>query len=283
MYRKQDIGSLIFYYLGYSRINNLILRCLCKPVTRILAFHDVLSKDLKNFETNLFFLKCKTNVTSLDNYFGNRLVTDKINVVITFDDGYKSWVTNVLPILKKLELPATFFISSGFVGLTKEEETEFKRRKLFRKLPPREISGGLSLSDFHKLTDAGYAIGGHTVNHVDLTEALDIGRLKHEIAEDKRWLEHMTGRNISYFSYPTGAFRNPQINLVELLREADYKAAVTTVAGFNTEHTNPFLLRRDIIYTAMPINIFKAHVLGESDAIKYIKKYIFIGGGRSAD
>jgi peptidoglycan/xylan/chitin deacetylase (PgdA/CDA1 family) len=58
---------------------------------------------------------------SLDDFFSGRLSAEKINVVITFDDGYKSWVTNVLPALKELELPATFFVSSGFVGLTKED------------------------------------------------------------------------------------------------------------------------------------------------------------------
>lgn len=275
MIRKQDIGVLIFYYLGYSRINNLILRCFRKPVTRILAFHDVLSKDLTNFETNLFFLKYKTNVISLDDFFTGRLATDKINTVITFDDGYKGWITHALPILQKLSLPATFFISSGFAGLSKDEEAIYIKTNLFRTLPPREITGSLKETDVKLLIDNGFTIGGHTVNHVDLAGARDIGQIKYEIAEDKRRLENIAGRNIQYFSYPTGAYKNPQISLTELLHEAGYKAAVTTKTGSNTTDTNPFLLRREITGAAMSHNVFKSRVYGNYDAINFLKQLMF--------
>lgn len=37
-------------------------------------------------------------------------------VVVTFDDGYRNNLTVALPILAELEVPATFFFSTGFIG-----------------------------------------------------------------------------------------------------------------------------------------------------------------------
>ncbi len=270
--RKQDLSMLLFYYLGYSGIRNLIFRIQKKAITRLLAFHDVMPESTKIFEDKLLFLKQKTNVISIDDFFAGRLSTKKINIVITFDDGYKSWITDVLPILKKLELPATFFVSSGFIGLSKNEEAIYVKTKLFRTLPPREITGSLNETDVRLLADNGFSIGGHTINHIDLEAPHSIDQLKYEIAEDKSRLERMTGTNINYFSYPTGAYKNPQINLVELLRKLAYKGAVTTITGFNTINTNPFLLRREITGAAMQHNVFKARVYGNYDGVNFIKK-----------
>lgn len=269
---KQDICTLALYYLGYSRISNLIFRFLRKPVTRFLAFHDILATDIKCFEANLTFLKNKTNVISLDDFFAGRLVAKKVNIVITFDDGYKSWATIALPLLKKLKLPATFFVSSGFVGLTKQKEKEFINNNLFIELPPREISGGLSLTDLHKLAEAGFTIGGHTMNHCSLEKIKDATRLKFEIFEDKRKLEAMTKKNIKYFAYPSGDYKNHEINITEILKDANYRGAVTIIYGLNTSRTDPYLLHRDLVEAAMSHQIFKARVYGNIGGVLLLKR-----------
>jgi peptidoglycan/xylan/chitin deacetylase (PgdA/CDA1 family) len=37
-------------------------------------------------------------------------------MVLTFDDGYRNNFTHALPILERLGIPATFFVSTGFIG-----------------------------------------------------------------------------------------------------------------------------------------------------------------------
>jgi len=270
--QRQDLGVLSFYYLGYSRIRNLILRLQHKPLARFVLFHDILPEMLVHFEAHLHFMKQFTNVVSLDDFFSGRLSSDKINVAITFDDGYKSWISDAIPILKKLQLPATFFVSSGFVGLSKEEEADFLRSKMFLNLVPQKITGGLSFEDLKRIVNEGFTIGGHTINHCILAKVRDSSQIRFEIAEDKMRLEKIIGKKVEYFAYPSGAYHNPEINLSKVLSESGYKGAVTTASGFNSIGSDPYLLHRELTYAAMPGRLFQALVYGNYDAVQFLKK-----------
>jgi peptidoglycan/xylan/chitin deacetylase (PgdA/CDA1 family) len=214
------------------------------------------------------------NVVSLDDFFSGRLSFEKINVVITFDDGFKSWISDAVPVLKELELPATFFISSGFVGLSEKDASEFMRSKLFLKPGPRRIMGGLNVADVRRIVEEGFTIGGHTLNHRNLAKLRDRDLLIHEIADDKMRLEKITGRKIEYFAYPSGAYHNPEINLSEMLIELGYRGAVTTEPGFNSVGSSPYLLRRELTGASMPGPVFGARVYGNYDAVWFLKQLV---------
>ena len=277
---RKNIGVLFFYSCGYSRIRNFLLRIQNKPVARFLAFHDVPKTSVNSFEVNMTFLKHYTNVVSLDDFMSGRLTFGKINVVITFDDGFKSWIKHAVPILRKLALPATFFISSGLVGLSKGDANIFSQSRLLRtKSIHQQNTAGLTREDVKQIADFGFTIGGHTLSHCNLSEQQEAVKLKYEIVTDKSILESLTGKKIKYFSYPFGNYQNSYLNITDVLIEAGYKAAVTTIPGFNTHYTNPFYLHRDplLIYRGQlpPIlqaALFKAHVYGNSDAIQWLKQ-----------
>jgi peptidoglycan/xylan/chitin deacetylase (PgdA/CDA1 family) len=270
---RQDISVLLFYYLGYSRIRNLVFRLQHKPVARFVTFHGIPSEAIGCFRANMQFLKRSTNVVSLDDFFSGRLSLKKVNIVITFDDGYKSWINNALPVLKELCLPATFFISSGFVGLAKEDEVEFMRSKLSLKASLMRITDGLLEEDVRKIVENGFTVGGHTLNHINLSELRDSAQLRYELVKDKERLERITGSTIDYFAYPFGAYINPKIDLSEILKQAGYKGAVTTVSGFNSVRLSPYLLHRELAGASMPGPVFRARVYGNYDAVKFLKEY----------
>lgn len=273
MIHRQDISVLLLYYLGYSRIRNLVFRLQRKAFARFVIFHELPAEALGRFEDNLHFLKRSTNVVSLDDFFSGGLSSEKINTVITFDDGFKSWVTDAIPVLKKLKLPATFFVSSAFVGLSKEDEAEFIRSRLMlTQTSHRRATGGLSLEDVRRIVEEGFTIGGHTLNHSNLAELQNSVQLRYEITEDKLRLEKITGTKIKYFSYPFGAYHNPQIDITKMLRESGYRGAVTTVPGFNSVRSNPYLLHRDITSALMAGPVFRARVYGNYDAVRFLKQ-----------
>jgi len=271
---RQDLAVLIFYFLGYSRYGSFLYKHRKTPVARFLAFHDILPEKVKQFDENMYLLKSRTNVISLDQFFKGNLSNKKINTVITFDDGYKSWVTQAVPVLKKYELPAAFFICSGYLGLDKGEQAEFNRSNLFKTLGPRKTSPCLERSDVKKLADEGYTIGGHTINHINLAGEKAREIIRHEICDDKTMLESIVGYKLKYFSYPFGEAENSEIDISRILRESGYKAAFTANGGFNHSFTDPYLLHRDLVKADMNSILFLARVFGNVDAVYYTKRLL---------
>jgi peptidoglycan/xylan/chitin deacetylase (PgdA/CDA1 family) len=273
--RKQDLCVLLLYCLGYSKIRNMILRLQRKPVARFIAFHDIPLSTVNNFEGKLLFLKENTNLVSLDDFFAGDLSTDKINVVITFDDGYKSWITNALPILASLNIPATFFVSSNLIELSKADQEKLTKLRQFSvSTTETQIKCGMDWADLRRLAEEGFTIGGHTLNHINLAELRDSAQITHEIVEDKIRLEKEIGRSVEYFAYPLGAYKNPVINLPVLLKESGYKGALTTIPGFNNVKSNRYLLHRELTGASIHEQVFKARVFGNYDAVQLLKQWI---------
>jgi peptidoglycan/xylan/chitin deacetylase (PgdA/CDA1 family) len=271
--RKQELGVLLLYYCGYSLIRKILVRLRTTPETRIIVFHEVPNEALRNFEANLRFLAEKTYVISLDDFFLGKLTPKRTNVVITFDDGYQNWVTNALPILKDLSLPATFFVTSGFVGLSKVEAAEFNKAKLHRPMGNGCEIDSLSREGLRTIIADGFTVGGHTKDHTNLGYYRDEIMLRSEIIGDKSLLEKMTGVSIDYFAYPGGVYHNSCVNMPEVLRQSGYKGAVTTFPGINTIKTNKFLLRRELIRASMPKRIFRGRIYGNYDFVYAIKSF----------
>jgi peptidoglycan/xylan/chitin deacetylase (PgdA/CDA1 family) len=266
--RKRLSFSILLHKLGFTRIRLLFFRLRGKPITRILAFHDIPGDSELDFEAKMHALSETTNVLSLDDFLSGTLAVNRVNVVITFDDGYQSWVRVAAPILKKLGLPATFFISSSFVGLEESEEAEFVSSRLRRSA---STTGGLSTRDVRWLADEGFTIGGHTCSHIALGELEDESEVLLEIREDRHRLRLLTGRNVDFFAYPFGIYENSKLDLASLLKEAGIKAAVTTQPGFNTCETDPYRLKRDLTGRPTSLGSFNARVRGAYDLGRFLR------------
>src|SRR5204862_5165631 len=81
-------------------------------------------------------------------------------IAITFDDGYRNFLKVAAPLLNEYRLPATVFVVSGYCGRYNEWLSRVK------KLPRLEM---LSWAEVREISQAGFAIGAHTVNHPNLT------------------------------------------------------------------------------------------------------------------
>lgn len=269
--RKQDLAVLLLCYMGYPAVRNFLFRLQRKPVARFVTFHDIPDEAEANFRAKLRCLKQHTNVVSLDDYFAGKLCWNKVNVVVTFDDGYESWVSKAAPALHELQMPATFFISSGFVGLSNVEAEKFARSRLRTDC---QITGCLTEEGVRYLAEQDFTIGGHTFTHANLAEMSTRAEVMREVVSDKEKLESIIRKEVNYFAYPFGAWRNSGTNLIDVLKEAGYKGAVTTEAGFNTAETNSHVLHRELTGTPTPICVFKARSLGTYDGVTSLKRLI---------
>ena len=266
---RQNASTLLLHYLGYSMVRNLLFRLRGEPLTRFVTFHDVADAEAANFKNKLKCLAKTTNVVSIDDYFAGRLSPRKINVVITFDDGYKSWISTASPLLRELNMPATFFVTSGFLDLSSAEEANFIRQNLRANL---DTTGALNSEDLRKLVEQGFTVGGHTVNHVNLSKLRAMAEIRREVILDKQKLESIAHSSIKYFAYPFGEYHNPNTNLVSLLKEVGYEGAVTLIPGFNRNGVNPYRLFRELTGVPMSSPVFKARVFGAYDGINSVRR-----------
>ena len=68
-----------------------------------------------NFEQQMRWLVAHCEVVSLDDLMSATNRSNKIRVAITFDDGYLNNLEVVMPILERLNIPMTWFVSTGFM------------------------------------------------------------------------------------------------------------------------------------------------------------------------
>ena len=71
-----------------------------------------------DFEKQLIFLKKKYEIINFERLiqaFKENKTLPKRTAIITFDDGYKNNYTEAFPLLKKYNIPATIFLTTGHI------------------------------------------------------------------------------------------------------------------------------------------------------------------------
>jgi len=139
-------------------------------------------------------------------------------VVLSFDDGYHSDYTAVLPELRALHWP-------GVLNL------EVRNTKPVWGLRPGEVRA---------LIAAGWEVDAHTVTHPDLTK-VDPKRLWFEVDGSRALLRREFGVPVDFFCYPSGRY---DAAVVEDVRRAGYLAATTTNYGVASPAQGLFTLDR---------------------------------------
>lgn len=163
------------------------------------GYHTITFKDLMSWKTN-------------------QQLPDK-PILISFDDGYLDNYTVAYPILKKLQMKATIFATSDYIGLPNH----------------------LSWSQTNEMERSGLIeIGVHTRHHVDLTKSNPL-QLVDEISGAKQRLEKRLGHPIISFAYPSGKFNQ---NVIQVVKRAGFEFAVTTQPGFAEKKQGYLTLHR---------------------------------------
>jgi peptidoglycan/xylan/chitin deacetylase (PgdA/CDA1 family) len=229
----------------------------------VVTFHQVRDEERELFRARLLFLRRHFPIVSLADALAGRLAGGRVSLALSFDDGMRSWTPNVVPVLRELELPATFFLPSGFIGLPREEAHAFAARHF--RIRPVEALGWEEVRQM--AAEPLFEIGGHTRTHADLG-ALSPEAAAEEVAFDKQLLEARLERPLRLFAYPFGGAVHCPPRAREVARAAGYEAAFTILPGFNREGSDPFYLCRDSLSVHMSERLLAAWLGGGYDTLK---------------
>jgi peptidoglycan/xylan/chitin deacetylase (PgdA/CDA1 family) len=283
--KRSEGGARIFYY---HRVNN-----------DGDPFFNATAVDV--FEAHMRYLARHYRVVSMAELSRHLERGDSPETVVgvTFDDGYRDNYEYAFPILKRYNIPASIFLTTG--SLDSGEPLWFERlaealkktaqefldlefdipRRYWLRSPAerldangkvfallRVLSDGdrrqrlaeiltrlgepvewerrgkmLSWDQVRQMKTAGVDFGGHTVTHPFLSK-LTPEQAAWEVSECKRRIEEEVQSEVEFFAYPNGREEDFAPSNKEILRNAGYHAAVTTIWGMNYHSTDPMELRR---------------------------------------
>ncbi|MDR3653131.1 MAG: polysaccharide deacetylase family protein [Paludibacter sp.] len=149
-----------------------------------------------------------------------RYDVNKLNMILTFDDGCESLYYKAFPILKKYGIKAVIYVVTGSIG-ARNIVWELNENK-----DPLNI---LTKEQLLEMTSYGIEIGSHLCNHVHLSQ-LPADEMKYELVESKRWLENELGKQIYSVAYPFGSYNN---EVLKTATDTGYLFGVTTKSGNN--------------------------------------------------
>jgi peptidoglycan/xylan/chitin deacetylase (PgdA/CDA1 family) len=116
---------------------------------------------------------------------------DGRHFLVTFDDGFRSVHDEALPVLRRLDVPATVFVLPGVLG------------GVSRWMPEMPAEPLLSAVQVLALHAAGLDIGLHGLDHAALPD-LPPDRLQEQVQGAADLLTGLTGQRPRAFAYPYG-------------------------------------------------------------------------------
>jgi peptidoglycan/xylan/chitin deacetylase (PgdA/CDA1 family) len=297
-YIKQTISSLFFLFGGIYFIKYRFRKT---SVLLILNYHNFSKYNnykikrgniletgyAKNFENQIRFLKKHFNFCYPEEFFGGKCKKG-INLLITFDDGYKDNYDIAVPILRKYNIPTIFFLATKYIinndfllhdkvryliqenlidssyssiptqmylGKNNYNEDDAKEiNKVFAQHSPN-IRLMMNIDEVKKLIQYRFKIGNHTHDHIGLsfyskTRQEETINTAHKIIEENLQVKD------KYIAYPNGLFDK---NTLEILRDLNIKYGFTIIGGDNKLGDSKYKLKRIGINVSDSVNfmIFK--------------------------
>jgi glycosyltransferase 2 family protein len=254
----------------------------------VLCYHSIdpqlpfSSAHPKLFRSHLDWLKANCAVVSLENAL--ELVKsdrgksrERPVVAITFDDGYADNYEHAYPLLRALELPATFFVT---VGLVDGDPAVISRLEALQGTGPQTIEG-MRWEDVRELRRAGFGIGSHTYSHPNLA-LLNRTDAAADIDRAKTVLEEKLGASSDLFAYPFGKpGHHFSSETVEIVRRAGYAVAAAVLFRRVKSTDDPLMIPRFFVRND-DLQTLEAKVRGSWDAIGWAQEHVPLGLARVA-
>ena len=263
-------------------MKNLILKILYSVIgeinsnqLRVIIFHNIENNQEEKFEKLIKKLKETWNIITPSEFkdltVNNNINIKKKNILITFDDRYKSQKIITEKYLDPLNIKALFFIVSDFIKLkTKNEAHNFIRKNFYKEerseLILDENTLNMSQEDIQELISNGHSIGGHTGTHAELSKIKNNNMFLDEIINSSLRLENIIQNyKIEDFAYTFGDLESIDEKSTKAILK-NYKYLYSGLRG-NNLNLNSKIIRRDAISLTEPFEVISAYLNGYTDFI----------------
>jgi peptidoglycan/xylan/chitin deacetylase (PgdA/CDA1 family) len=187
---------------------------------------------------------------------GSQLLLPERPVVLSFDDGYADFHSEVLPRLERYQATATLFVTTGWVASADQAEGEGR------------LAPMLNWSQLREITSRGIEVGAHSHSHSEL-DRISARELHRQVGLCRDLLDSGLEQNTEVFCYPYG-YSNVQVR--ESVRAAGYIGAC--VVGNAMAHCNqdPYAMTRMTIDRHTSLRKVKDIVQGRSASQLFLKQ-----------
>src|SRR5262249_48692534 len=151
-------------------------------------------------------------------------------LAITFDDGYRDNYDYAAPILREYNLPATFFVTTEFIG---SNVVPWWDRELEIERP------WMTWKHVRSLRRDGFEIGSHTRSHAELT-SLSSDEARLEILGSCQDLEQQLSSPVTAFAFPYGREKQIADHHRTIAREAGLSCCCSCDGGTNPRGGDAF-------------------------------------------
>jgi len=232
----------------------------------ILCYHGVTERSQRHpndrsglhvradrFEAQLNHLRQHYQVISLAEFVKarqNNVPLPDYSVVLTFDDGYRNFLTSALPRLAARNMHVSMFLITDRIRPENQSQPGEWRES--------DDESFLSWEEVKTLQQHGVEIGSHTCSHRKLSEIVPV-EAERELSLSHQTIAAHLSQATMPVAFPYGSYSDP---VIAMTRKLPYTCALTTDAGTNGHATDLFLLRRNLIGDDDDEALFAARVSG---------------------
>jgi peptidoglycan/xylan/chitin deacetylase (PgdA/CDA1 family) len=255
------------------KLKSLILRPFISAVPAkkglvVLTLHNLLPDEYHWFEFLLSSLKETYEFVNPEELNCTQLATNKLKILLTFDDGFYSSFDVTQKYLQKYKIKAIFFITEDFINLDAESSLGFANKSFFPKslvdydnklnyLP-------MNWDEIMQLKAQGHTIGAHTAKHPVLSEIKNEGILFDEIVSSSDRLEERIGEKVDFFAFPFGTPQSVNKQALKLASKR-FKFIFSNVRGSVINSPNEKFIFRQNLVPGDPFWLVKTMIEGRWD------------------